>query len=159
MSRGRSMTTDLLTPSAMGCDPASLAATWMVCVGDVVERRRCPRWRRGAEPRHADQDARERCRCAGRCPCRHGRCSSARSMAVPEGADAEAHRIDGPASLSLLASPPSAERLRSRGCCAASAKWCRADATAPASRPAAASARASRSFRARPWCRLFSSIV
>ena len=27
------MTTDLLTPSAMGWESASLAATWMVCVG------------------------------------------------------------------------------------------------------------------------------
>ena len=33
MSRGRSMTRDLLTPSATECDETSLAAIWMVCIG------------------------------------------------------------------------------------------------------------------------------
>src|SRR5271154_2491071 len=33
MSRGRSMTTDLLRPSATDCDPISLAVTLMDCVG------------------------------------------------------------------------------------------------------------------------------
>ena len=33
MSRGRSMTSDLLTPSATECDETSLAAIWMVCIG------------------------------------------------------------------------------------------------------------------------------
>jgi hypothetical protein len=33
MSRGRSMTRDLLTPSATECDETSLAAICMVCIG------------------------------------------------------------------------------------------------------------------------------
>ncbi len=36
MSRGRSMTTDLLTPRLTGCDWESLAATWISCIGGAV---------------------------------------------------------------------------------------------------------------------------
>ena len=151
MSRGRSITTDLPMPSCTKREPESRAddaASDAPRVGRAIRADRRPAPDRA--PTHAQRAASER---------QPSRIVHVAMSLIPlqnsfrrgHGGDAEAHHVDPGlrAGGALVLARQRRVARRPRGC-AARATACRAGATARASRPGAASVRASRSCRSRP---------